>query len=247
LIVRAAPEDIPGLSTVGVDASALLFTAGVVTLAALASGLLPAIRSSNLEIIGGLQHSSRVGRGPDHLTRDTLVVVQTAAALVLLIGSALLFQSFRRLSTVDPGFDTEDIFTFQMAPNPREHGVTDGARLRNFTTILWTGCAMPGVSPLVCVYLPLDEGADNQRFATEYTSGRASAVDLLQVTCVGGDYFQTMGIQLKRQLLRTNANPTGAVGVIASAPRPSAGPVRPAGRAARPARQTWAGCSHRCG
>jgi predicted permease len=221
LIVRAAPEDIPGLSTVGVDATALLFTAGVVTLAALASGLLPAIRSSNLEIIGGLQLSSRVGRGPDHLTRDTLVVVQTAAALVLLIGSALLFQSFRQLSKVDPGFDTEDIFTFQMAPNPREHGVTDGAGAAQFHyDFMDRLAALPGVESLglVCT-LPLDEGADNQRFATEYTQAAgASAVEpFLQVTCAGGDYFQTMGIQLlSGSYFARNANPTGAVGVIVS-------------------------------
>ena len=55
LLVRAAPENIPRLNSVGVDATALLFTAGVATLAALASGFLPALRFSNLEIMSGLR------------------------------------------------------------------------------------------------------------------------------------------------------------------------------------------------
>ena len=45
-----------------------------------------------------------------------LVVGQTALALVLLIGSGLLVRSFWALSKVDPGYETEDIFTFQIAP-----------------------------------------------------------------------------------------------------------------------------------
>src|SRR6185436_1953624 len=119
LIVRAAPANVPRLSSVAIDGTALLFTAGVAVLAALACGLLPAIRFSRREIMDGLR-TLRSGES-SYLTRDTLVVVQTAAALVLLVGSGLLFQSFLKLRSVDPGFDTEDIFTFQMAPDPRRH------------------------------------------------------------------------------------------------------------------------------
>ena len=50
-----------------------------------------------------------------------------AAALVLLVGSGLLLQSFRALRAVDPGYETEDIFTFQMAPDPEEHGLDNAA------------------------------------------------------------------------------------------------------------------------
>jgi predicted permease len=221
LIVRAAPESIPRLSSVGVDATALLFTAGVATLAALASGLLPAVRFSNLEIMGGLRNSRRVGPGPGHLTRDALVVVQTAAALVLLVGSALLVQSFRELRRVDPGFDTEDIFTFQMAPNPREHGVTDGATAAQFHFAFMDRlAALPGVESVGLVdTLPLDEGAEPQRFATERTAASgAGAVDpLLRRTFAGGDYFQTMGIRLlSGSYFARDANPASTVGVIVS-------------------------------
>ena len=68
--------------------------------------------------------SGQAGRGiiGGNFTRDALVVVQTAAALVLLVGSALLIRSFWQLSRVDAGYDTDGIFTFQIAasrPDPR--------------------------------------------------------------------------------------------------------------------------------
>ena len=48
--------------------------------------------------------------------RDGLVAAQTAMALVLLIGAGLLMRSFLALRSVDPGYDTRDVFTFQFAP-----------------------------------------------------------------------------------------------------------------------------------
>ena len=223
LVVRVAPESIPRLSSVGVDATALIFTAGVATLAAFASGLLPAIRFSNLEIMGGLRNSRGVGPGPGHLTRDALVVAQTAAALVLLVGSALLFQSVRELRRVDPGFDTQDIFTFQMAPNPREHGVTDGPTAAQFHYAFMDRlAALPGVESVGLVdTLPLDEGAETQRFATERTeaAGAGAVEPLLRFTFAGGDYFQTMGIRLlSGSYFARDANSRHAVGAIVAAP-----------------------------
>jgi putative ABC transport system permease protein len=222
LLLRAAPEGIPMLSSVGIDATALLFTAGVACLAAVASGLLPAIRFSNLEIMSGLRNSIRVGSGPNHRTRDALVVVQTAAALVLLVGSGVLFQSFRELRSVDPGFDTEDIFTFQMAPDPKRHPtIVDGPSVAQFHYAFMDRlAALPGAESVGLVNtLPLDEGAEPRMFATERTdaAGPDAVEPLLSTTFAGGDYFKTMGIQLLRgsDFVR-NANPSSTVEVIVS-------------------------------
>ena len=123
LLVRAAPDavaggfggaPIPGLATAGLDLTALLFTAGISVLAACAFGLLPAFRFSGSRL-GSIQQAGRGIVGRRSLTRDALVVVQTASALVLLVGSALLMRSFWQLSHVDAGYDTKDIFTFQIA------------------------------------------------------------------------------------------------------------------------------------
>jgi putative ABC transport system permease protein len=220
LLVRAAPENIPGLNSAGIDATALLFTAGVTMIAAVASGFLPALRFSNLEIMNGLRNSLRVGSGPNRLTRDALVVVQTAAALVLLIGSGLLFQSFRELRSIDPGFDTEDIFTFQIAPDPRQFpGGVDGPIAAQFHyAFMDRMAALPGVQSVGLVNtLPLDEGAPSRRFSTERTEGAEPAEHRLNSTYADGDYFRTMGIGLLRgSTFARNPTPGGIVGTIVS-------------------------------
>lgn len=220
LLVRAAPENIPRLSSVGVDATALLFTAAVSMIAALASGFLPALRFSKLEIMNGLRNSLRVGSGPNVWTRDALVVVQTAAALVLLVASGLLFQSFRQLRSVDPGFDTEDIFTFQMAPEFRKWvGGVDGPKAAQFHyAFMDRMAALPGVQSVGLVNtLPLDEGAPSRRFVTERTGGAGAAEHLVHATYADGNYFRTMGIGLLRgNTFARNSAVSGTVEVIVS-------------------------------
>jgi putative ABC transport system permease protein len=91
LLVRAAPDavaggfasaPIPGLATAGLNSAALLFTAPISVLAACGIGLLPALRFSGARL-GSLTQAGRGIVGRRTLTRDALVVVQTACALVL--------------------------------------------------------------------------------------------------------------------------------------------------------------------
>jgi putative ABC transport system permease protein len=188
-------------------------------LAALVAGLLPAIRFSNPRLTSGLQSSERVGAGSNHLTRNALVVLQTAAALVLLVGSGLLLQSFRSLARVDPGYDIDDIFSFQTAPNPREHGLSDAPTFARFHYMfLERLAALPGVESVgLALTLPLDEGAGLTSFATDRTEDDEAAQALIRFTAVGGDYFQTMGIELlKGRYLERVDELTGQVDAIVS-------------------------------
>jgi predicted permease len=220
LLVRSAPENIPRLSSAGLNTSALVFTAGVAVLAACISGLLPAIRFSGSKILNDLRQSTRYASGSGHLTRQALVVVQTAAALVLLVGSGLLAQSFRALNRVDPGFETKDIFTFQTAPDFRSRGITDPPTFAQFHyALLDRLAALPGVQSVGLVdTLPLDEGAASGRIVTRRSEAKGDVDPLVRITFTGGDYFQTMGIKLlKGSYFARNANPTSDVGVIVSA------------------------------
>ncbi|HEX7089142.1 MAG TPA: ABC transporter permease [Longimicrobiales bacterium] len=205
LLVRAAPEavaggfgsaPIPGLAGAKLDLTALAFTAGISVIAACAFGLLPALRSSGAGLLGSLQHTGRgiVGRGS--LTRDALVVVQTALALVLLVGSALLVRSFWQLSRVDPGFGTDGIFTFQIAPDRED--LNDRASVSRFQYAFMDRlAALPGVESVgFVVTLPLDEGADDAFVTTRRIMASGAEAPLVRVTGAGGAYFQTMGIEL---------------------------------------------------
>ena len=205
LLVRAAPSavgggfgsaPIPGLATANLDVTALVFTAGISVLAACAFGLLPAIRFSGVDLLGSLRQTGRGVVGRSHLTRDALVVVQTAAALVLLIGSALLVRSFWQLSHVDPGFDTEDIFTFQIAPDREE--LNDRASVSQFQYVFMDRlAALPGVESVGFInLLPLDEGAAEEFITTPQIEASGAEAPLVRHASAGGAYFQTMGIEL---------------------------------------------------
>ena len=98
--------------------------------------------------LGSLQQAGR-GIVGGNLARDALVVVQTASALVLLVGSALLVRSFWQLSSVDAGYDTEGIFTFQIAAGRPD---LTGPRLRGH---LARGAAVRSAAPLLRAQLPL--------------------------------------------------------------------------------------------
>ena len=205
LLVRAAPDavaggfggaPIPGLATAGLDLTALLFTIGISILAAGAFGLLPAFRFSGSRL--GSLHQAGRGIVGGNLTRDALVVVQTAAALVLLVGSALLMRSFWQLSHVDAGYDTTGIFTFQIAAGGPD--LNDRAAMSRFQYAFMDRLkALPGVKSVGYITtLPLDEGAGRQNITTRKLEAGGAEAPVVRFAGAGGAYFQTMGIELVR-------------------------------------------------
>ena len=196
LLVRMAPEGLPNADLAALDGRALLLTAGLSLTAALVFGLAPALRYSRARIAGSMRQSGHVGRSGRRLGRDALVMVQTASALVLLVGSGLLFRSFLTLTQVDPGYQTEDIFTFQVAPQREE--LRDGPSFARFhTDFMDRVAALPGVESVgLTNWLPLDEGAGTNRFRTEHHLRTGEMPPPMRMTLVGGDYFGTMGIRV---------------------------------------------------
>jgi predicted permease len=205
LLVRVAPDavaggfggaPIPGLTTAGLDLTALLFTVGISVLAACAFGLLPAVRFSDPRL--GSIHQAGRGIVGGNLTRDALVVLQTAAALVLLVGSALLMRSFWQLSSVNAGYDTRNIFTFQIAASRPD--LNDRATVSRFQYAFMDRLkGIPGVESVGYVTsLPLDEGAGSQNITTRRLEAGGAEAPLVRFAGAGGAYFQTMGIELRR-------------------------------------------------
>ena len=104
-------------ANVGFDLTVVVFTAGVSVLTGLIFGLIPALQSSNTDLTATLKESAgRSGTGfRQNKMRSTLVVVEVALALVLLVGSALLIRTAVALGRVDPGFDTHNVLTLKMS------------------------------------------------------------------------------------------------------------------------------------
>jgi putative ABC transport system permease protein len=90
----------------------LLFIVGVMVLASLFAGLLPAIQSARADINEILKDESR-GASSLHIGKmsKALVVFEVALSCGLLVAAGLMTKSVTKLRTMDPGFDQKNMFT----------------------------------------------------------------------------------------------------------------------------------------
>jgi len=107
VLVALAPAGLPRISEVGINGPVLLFTLAIALLASLLFGCVPILKYAGARLTTGIREG---GRGSSqsreqHRARNTLVVVQVALALVLLISSGLMIRTFRALTKVNPGFN----------------------------------------------------------------------------------------------------------------------------------------------
>ena len=106
-LVALSPSSIPRAGEIGLDASTFAFTVLVSLVAAIASGLVPALATSQGDLAQQLNEGARGspegGRGK--ALRTILVVAEVALSLVLLAGAGVLLKSFSKVQTVNAGFD----------------------------------------------------------------------------------------------------------------------------------------------
>jgi putative ABC transport system permease protein len=120
-----ASSIVPRLHEVGIDGTALLFALGVSVVAGLACGLAPALCQSRIEARGELARETSLSAPGGNVFRRSrgralLIVVQIGLAVVLLLSSGLLIRSFLKLSSIDPGYATTRVLTFQVALSPNQ-------------------------------------------------------------------------------------------------------------------------------
>src|SRR5258708_4590383 len=108
---------VPNIEAVGVDGPVLLFAIAVTLLTGLLCGLAPALRGARInlqEVIKeGVRGSSSSG---NRRLNNAFVVAQSALSFHLLIGAALLLQSFRNLLLVNPGFRPQTVLMAGLSP-----------------------------------------------------------------------------------------------------------------------------------
>jgi predicted permease len=145
-LLRFAPPNLPRLDEVRLDGTAILFAGGLATAIALLLALIPALRLTSPSALALVSRSGlRTTAGRERSrTRQMLVVLQTALALVLLAGSGLMLRTFAQLRGLDPGFDASSVLTFRVTLP--EATYADAARAAAFHERVLVGLrALPGV------------------------------------------------------------------------------------------------------
>ena len=213
-LVAATPLTRLGLETVGfqpeVLAFALLLSLGTVVV----FGLAPALMGSRVNLADELKSGSRSVAGGRARFRSALVVGQVALSVVLLVGAALLVQSFTRLRSVDPGFRTESLLTAEIGVPPSEYDLE--ARTRFFQDLLDRTRALPGVEEAGLIsQLPMrDPGNNVPAWNPENPPADASQQQAAYQRIVMTGYFDAMDIPIVagRDVAETDAD--GAVPAV---------------------------------
>jgi putative ABC transport system permease protein len=145
LLVRLAPADLPRFEAVDLDGRVLLFTLGASLLTVVVFALVPALHSSRVDLHETLKSGTRLAGGERRArTRRLLVALEIALSLVLLVGAGLMIRSFAALQAARPGFEADQLVTFQLAlPGVRYPNPPDQARF--FEELSARMQAQPGI------------------------------------------------------------------------------------------------------
>jgi predicted permease len=110
--LKVLPEALPRAGDVRMDLRVLLFALVVSMFAGILFGLAPAWKTSRSDLHETLKQGGRAASATRVRTQSTLVVVELAMAALLLIGAGLTIRSLQRLWTVNPGFDPQNVLSF---------------------------------------------------------------------------------------------------------------------------------------
>ncbi len=106
LLLPALP--VPIEVSLALNARALAFAAGLSLIAAVLSGLVPALQASKVDLISAMRDDTPPGIGRMRL-RSTFVVAQVALSLVLVVVGTLFVRALGRVASLDPGFNTQGV------------------------------------------------------------------------------------------------------------------------------------------
>lgn len=135
------PYQIPRLSEVAVDESALLATIGTGLVVALAFGAMPALRLQSGRMAGPVTRARQTSGLRQRRVQGAVVAVQACLAVVVLVGATLLSRSYTELRSVDTGFIAEGAWTMSV-PAP----------LATFEEIVAGVRGLPGVTAAAIAY-----------------------------------------------------------------------------------------------
>jgi putative ABC transport system permease protein len=195
---------IPLLDQTRVDGNVVVFTAGLSLVTAIMFGTLPALHTSaKLDLARRIREDALATTGDPHRERlrSTLVVLETAIAVVLLVGAGLLARSFAGLASVPLGFAADNVQTFSVSFPPPKYP-SSASRTAFADALLDRAAALPQVESASAVFgLPLTDFSYAIAFAS-LDGRRLTREDarrpMVQVRVVAPKYFATMGVPLRR-------------------------------------------------
>ena len=214
-VLATLPGNLPRSENIRVNFHVLLFTLGVSIAVGMLFGLVPALRSSKAEVEFSLKEGSRGSTRAHHRAQSSLVIVQTALTLILLVGAGLLFRTIRYLWGVYPGFDARHLITFKVGISPQLTQTPAGTR-NACQQLMERIRQVPGVEAADFTnVVPLSRNENNSPFwIGSQPAASFQATPRLNLFWTGLSYLQMMGIPLLHGRLLTREETTNTAPVI---------------------------------
>ncbi len=215
-LLRLMPIETVLLGGIGLSTPVLWFVLGVTLLTGLGFGLLPSWRAQRGDLVKDLRSSGRGMLTHGLRLRNSLVVGQIILSFLLLVVAGLLLRSFTWLQTSDPGFNPQNLLTFEIPLPGRDY--PGDKRETFYARFLQDIKALPGVIDATAnSQLPIRDPWNNIDIyaAQNPPDSPASGPSANQRVVIPG-YFEAMGIPLLagRDLQVTDTRDSGRVVVI---------------------------------
>ncbi len=190
-IIALAPDGLPRVEAVRLDASAFLFALTVTMSVGLVVGLAPALGATRPQLRSVLHDQG--GGGSFYRLRRALVVTEVALAVVLLASAGLLFRSVEQLLSEDTGFEAANVLTMEVTAAGYADQRAD-ATLGYFQSVVDAVRSVPGVTEAAFTsQLPL--GGDSEGFGFLFEAFPDHGDSALRYVVTPG-WFRAMGIPL---------------------------------------------------
>jgi predicted permease len=188
-----------GLLTLRVepDITVVAFAIALSVLAALGSGLIPALSSARPDLLAVIKGSGD-GTGDRHARRrirSGLVVVQVALSLLLVVGGGLFLRSLARLQSIDPTLSTNRVIAANLNLNLRGYDAVRGGQF--YADVLERVSALSGVQAASLAYvLPVTAGGARMDVRGSSVRPAVEGMVSIELISISPGFFRTVGVPL---------------------------------------------------
>jgi predicted permease len=196
------PLGLPSTAKPGMDARLLLFAFALSLATGVIFSLIPAFEASRASVNEALKQGGRSGADSHgRRTRDALVVLEVASALVMLTGAGLMIETMAKLRAVDLGFRPDHLLTLR---TPQGSLYDDSVKALEFQQrVLDQVRALPGVEAAAYAStLPFQSSGNTQGYRMEdvqkdlnfspdalYRAGSSNYLQMLRVKLREGRFY----------------------------------------------------------
>lgn len=207
------PTPVPVFLGLVLDIRVVLFTLGLSLVAGMLFGILPALQATGLNLVAKLRNEGYFQSYRRSKLRDSLVIVQIAISMLLLVGAGLVWRSLQVVHGTNPGFNVDNLVMASVDMGMAGYDSATG--VESYRQLLARLQSMPGVRDVSATQnAPMDIGGDQQQGVfiqdNEAISGQNFVIDF---NIVAPGYFRTMEMPLMQGREFTDADGTGSMRV----------------------------------